>query len=262
MDLRRTLDRHPNIKAGLKRLLRPFRSTVSSDYLPVASGDISQVASSLASSWQDARMPARQRLGVEQSLAAYRRGEPIKDFDVLVDVLRPLQGLSNRSSLLEIGCSSGYYHEALALRHIDVDYRGCDYSEAFIALARCLYPHTSFDVGDATALGYAEASFDIVVSGCCLLHIPDYPRAIAETARVTRRWAVFHRTPVLHLQPTRTFTKRAYGVTTIELHFSEHELVERFASAGLRLVDVRTISADWRDGDAFAMKTYVCEKVV
>jgi ubiquinone/menaquinone biosynthesis C-methylase UbiE len=181
-------------------------------------------------------------------------------FDTLVEPLARMR-LPSGSSLLEVGCSSGFYSEVLSARGIDVRYTGADYSPAFIDLARRCYPGLAFDVMDATRLAYSDSQFDVVVSGCCLLHILDYPAAIAETARVAARYAVFHRTPVQHLAPTRHFTKQAYGVTTLEICFNEAELVRLFAQHGLLVTDVVTLDAHSRDGEAFAVKTYACRKV-
>jgi SAM-dependent methyltransferase len=259
-ELRRVLARHPGLKAGLRQLLQPFRRTTSGDYRPLGESERASTASALKDAWQNDDIPRLQREGVERSLADYRSGAAIAAFDVLVGLLRPLAEAAPGQSLLEIGCSSGYYSEVLKIGGLDLHYRGCDYSNAFVEMARRHHPSVEFDVADATALVYGDAAFDIVVSGCCLLHIADYPAAIAETARVTRRHAVFHRTPVVHTLPTRFFTKSAYGVKTVEIHFAERELVALFAANGLRVVAVETLSADWREGDAFAMKTYLCEK--
>ena len=206
-------------------------------------------------------MPARQRRLVDAELAAYRDGQPIAAFDALIEMVRRVVHQEAGDTLLEIGCSSGHYAEALRIKDVAIHYTGCDYSQPFIDLARQHLPMLHFDKEDAVALGYADAAFDIVVSGCCLLHIPDYQAAIAETARVARRAAIFHRTPVLHCMPTRVFTKKAYGVETVEIHFNEQELVRLFAAYGLRVVDIVTLSTDWRDGDATAVKTYLCEKI-
>jgi SAM-dependent methyltransferase len=260
MSLRQTLDRHPSLKAGVKLVLGPFRRQTSGGYKPLPDAERAPVADALKAAWQDAGIPLKQRAGVEQTLADYRQGAKVRDFDVLVDLLRPLLGTAGATSLLEVGCSSGYYADVLAARQLDIAYTGCDFSQAFVDLARQIHPELAFDVEDATALRYADAAFDIVLSGCCLLHIPDYPRAIAETARVARRFAVFHRTPVLARHATRYFTKSAYGVRTVEIHFGEAELVALFAAHGLAVIGVESIVTDWRDGDAFAMKTYLCEK--
>ncbi len=260
MGLREKLDRHPVLKAGLKHVLRPFRNQTSAQYKVLSGSDRERVADALKGAWKDVALPARQRAGVARTLERYRAGELVREFDVLVDLLRPLSTASPGASVLEIGCSSGYYADVLAARQVPLTYSGCDFSPSFVEQARQCNPGLRFDVEDATALNYPDGAFDIVVSGCCLLHIADYSRAIAETARVARRHAVFHRTPVLARQETRYLTKLAYGVQTLEIHFNEAELVSLFARHGLGVIGVDSISTDWRNGDAFAIKTYLCEK--
>jgi SAM-dependent methyltransferase len=237
-------------------------ASISTDYQPIQSDKVEVAGQELRDSWKNQAIPERQRAIVDPQLTAYRQGASIAVFDALVDILqvniRPLSGLG----LLEIGCSSGYYSEVFDIKRLGVRYEGCDYSPAFIELARRLYQGIPFAVEDATKLGYADESFDIVVSGGCILHIPEYERAIAEAARVSRRWVVFHRTPVLHMQGPVTYTKKAYGVDTIEIHFNEQSLVRLFAKHGIRLADINTHSLGWETAksDALAMKTYLCEK--
>ena len=260
--LRTALDRHPALKSAARAMLRPLRRGISSDYQPLAEGERSAILGALEDAWKDDDIPHLQREVVEKALADYRSGKPLPAFDCLVELLQPLARAVPGQTLLEVGCSSGYYAEVIAMRGLDLRYAGCDFSPAFVDLAKRCHPANDFDIADATALPYGDGSFDIVVSGCCLLHIPNYARAITETARVARRHVLFHRTPVLHAQLTRYFTKRAYGVRTVEIHFQESELVARFASAGLRVVAVSTLEVDWRYGDAFASKSYLCEKKV
>jgi SAM-dependent methyltransferase len=258
--LRNALARHPTLKASVKRLIGPFRRSTSGGYQPLSGDRQAATVDALKDAWLDAAIPARQRAGVDQALSDYRAGTPMLEFDVLVGQLRPLADGVPGAALLEVGCSSGYHADVLAARGIDMVYRGCDFSPAFVEMARRYHPELHFDVEDATALNYADRSFDVVVSGCCLLHIPKYERAIAETARVARGHALFHRTPVLARRATRFFTKQAYGVKTVEIHFNEAELVALFHANGLRVIAIETTTADWLDGDAFAMKTYLCEK--
>lgn len=254
---------YPQLRLIIRRLLQllPRASTTT---VPVDLDSVSaaHTVEQLRESWQDSAIPPLQRKLADQQLAAYRANKPIAVFDVLVNAVRANLATSKKSRLLEIGCSSGYYAEVLQVKGVDVDYVGCDYSDAFIQMARNYYPGLSFDTEDATALKYDDAMFDIVVSGCCLLHIPDYKQAIAETARVTSRIAIFHRTPVHHTLETKMFTKKAYGIPTLEIHFNERELISHFVENGLRITDIVTLSTDWRMGDASAVKTYVCEKVV
>lgn len=263
--VRKLAERSPWLKSALKMLARPFRADVSAGYVELGSQERQSLTRTLAGAWKSEDIPARQRAGVDQTLMAYRAGSPVRQFDVLKDMLEPLArapaGDPGALSLLEVGCSSGYYSEALAIKGIQCDYSGCDYSPAFIDMARRLYPALDFRVEDATAMRYADASFDVVVSGCCLLHIPDYDAAISEASRVARDHVVFHRTPVLHQGPTTYFTKLAYGVKTVEIHFNEQELVSLFAKHALYVVGIYTLDAAWRRGDAYATKSYLCRKI-
>jgi SAM-dependent methyltransferase len=237
-------------------------AAVSTDYQAIHADKVGAAGKELRNSWKNAAIPERQREIVAPQLAAYRAGASIPVFDALVDILsasiRDLAGLR----LLEIGCSSGYYAEVLDIKQLGLRYEGCDYSPAFIDLARRLYPAIPFAVEDGTRLRYADQSFDIVVSGGCILHIPDYELAIAEAARVSRRWVVFHRTPVLHVRGPVVYTKKAYGVDTIEIHFNEQALARLFSRHGMRVVDINTHSIGWQaaQSDALAMKTYLCDK--
>jgi SAM-dependent methyltransferase len=237
-------------------------ASVSTDYQPIRADKVQEASEELRNSWKDAAIPERQRAIVAPQLDAYRTGAPVAVFDALVEILTAnIAGLAGLR-LLEIGCSSGYYSEVLEIKHLGVRYEGCDYSPPFIDLARQLYPGIPFAVEDGTNLRYAADSFDIVVSGGCILHIANYERAIAEAARVSRRWVVFHRTPVLNMHGPVTYTKKAYGVDTIEIHFNEQALVRLFAKHGMHLVDINTHSVGWEAAlsDVVAMKTYLCEK--
>ena len=106
----------------------------------------------LVNAWQSDLLPQRQRDLVEAQLHKYRAGARIDVFDVFVQSVRALPQLSAGMSLLEIGCSSGFYSEVLHIAGLGLTYTGCDYSDAFIQLAREKYPTIAFDVEDATAL--------------------------------------------------------------------------------------------------------------
>jgi 2-polyprenyl-3-methyl-5-hydroxy-6-metoxy-1,4-benzoquinol methylase len=265
------------MKAVLRALLRPFPrakgwlramasrlglvSSVSANYRLIDNQLIPDETERLRNSWQDMGMPLRQRALVDRQLADYRQGQAVDVFDVFVAAIQATA--LNKGSLLEVGCSSGYYSDVLAIKQLDFAYTGCDYSSAFIELARSKHPGLPFYVGDATQLSFQDNEFDIVVSGCCLLHISEFDKGIAETARVASRWAIFHRTPVLHGRPNQYYHKQAYGVETIEIHFNEAELLASFAHHGLELL--RTITLD-ESGDAggkgavLSIRTYVCRK--
>lgn len=253
----------PRLKAillSLRARLMPNRS-VSSGYVALTGEEAGAEGERLRTAWQDDVLPRRQRELVDDQLQQYRLGKPVAVFDVLVNALRELPGHAEGQSLLEIGCSSGFYSEVLDVAGLNVSYTGCDYSPAFVELAREKYPTLDFMVADATALQYPDAAFDIVVSGCCLLHISEYPRAVAETARVARRYAIFHRTPVVLGKPNVYYRKQAYGVETLEIHFNEPQFLDLLAKNGLELMATYTLSETVVRGVGSADRTYVCRKI-
>ena len=254
---------------GAKRMLRRVydllfaKHSVSSHYVSISKADVNHESARLRSSWQADTLPVRQRALVDKQLADYQQGKPIDVFDVLVEALRSISLGERPHSVLEVGCSSGYYSEVLKIKELPYSYTGCDYSPAFIELGKLLYPGTPFYVQDATALGFEDNAYDIVVSGCCLLHIPEYERAIAEAARVAREYAIFHRTPVVTGLPHQYFRKQAYGIETVEIHFNEEQLLSLFDQYGLVIVNTFTLSREsdpdvpgaWR-----LNRTYLCRK--
>lgn len=263
--VRSLLNRFPRAKRWVQRLRS--RSTgaplqnVSTNYVQLDQNEAEHESTRLRDAWQSHDLPARQRALVDTQLAAYRRGESVLVFDVMASALRKLPDAMSGATVLEIGCSSGFYSEALAIAGIDVRYSGCDYSDAFIAMARQKYPALSFDVEDATGLKYGDNAFDVVISGCCLLHIPNYQTAIAETARVARRYAIFHRTPMVLGQPNVYYRKQAYGVETVEIHFNEPQFLELLADHGLELIATYTLDESVRHGVGTANRTFVCKKI-
>ena len=261
--LRQWLGKHPRLRGALRRIRSsiPGQHSVSTDFVQLSSADLESEAGRLRNSWQADELPARQRVLVDRQLAHYRAGERVDVFDVLVEAIKKLPCPNGMGSLLEIGCSSGYYSEVFGIAGLPFTYAGCDYSPAFVELARKKYPGLQFDVQDATALAYASGRFDVVISGCCLLHIPEYEAAIAETARVAGCYAIFHRTPVLPHQSTMHFCKLAYGIETVEIHFGETEFLTLLDKHGLTLMDVHTLDEDVHQGVETAVRTYVCIKV-
>jgi ubiquinone/menaquinone biosynthesis C-methylase UbiE len=154
---------------------------------------------------------------------------------VLAEALEPYVHYNCR--ILEIGCASGYYYEILEyLLNQRIFYTGVDYSLHLVAMAKDYYPHVAFYVADGANLPFEDYQYDIAISSCILLHVPDFSRHISETARVAKRYVVAHRTPVCRNSPTNYYKKFAYGIETVELHFNEQEIISEFQSHGLKLV--------------------------
>ena len=261
--LRSVLNRFPRLKHLLKRVAQtlPAGTGVSSHYVQIQGSETEQESSRLRGAWRSQDLPACQRELVDTQLAALRCGDPVDVFDVMTRALRALPSDVRGMSVLEVGCSSGFYSEVFEIAGLDLGYVGCDYSDAFINLARQKYPALRFDIEDATALKYGDNAFDIVISGCCLLHIPEYEAAVAETARVACRYAIFHRTPVVLGQPNVYYRKQAYGVETVEIHFNEPQFLELLARQGLELIATYTLDEFVQDGVGSANRTYVSKKM-
>jgi SAM-dependent methyltransferase len=209
----------------------------------------------------DEGIPASQRALVDRQLHEMRSGAVVDVFRVAAEAVRRT-GME-APSVLELGCASGYYGEVLTtLVGPKVRYSGMDFSAAMIDEARRRYPQWEFVQGDATALPFANAAYDILLSSALILHVKDYPLAIRETARVARSWSIFHRTPVMPTGPTAWFEKLAYGVRVFEICFNEPELLERFDAAGLDVVDRIWVDAFELPPDSTRgeMVTYVCGK--
>jgi len=263
--LRTLLNRFPRFKSVLKRLIGRSTSTgsVSSHYVTLRAEEVIVESARLRDSWKNDTLPQRQRELVDQQLRQYRLGARIDVFDVFVDTLSSLPNVEEGASLLEVGCSSGFYSEVIEISGMPIRYSGCDYSEAFIGLAREKYPLIDFAVEDATDLNYPDNSFDIVVSGCCLLHIPDYVKGIEETARVARSYAIFHRTPVVWGQPEQRYRKQAYGVETVEIHFNETDFLALLSLNRLEPIATHTLSEESEEiscSQGSAIRTYLCRK--
>lgn len=90
--------------------------------------------------------------------------------------------------LLDVACGSGNAAIAAARRYTEVT--GIDYVPALVERARTRAEsegtRIDFRVGDAQALPFDDASFDVVVSVFGVMFAPDQEKAAAELLRVTR----------------------------------------------------------------------------
>ena len=85
--------------------------------------------------------------------------------------------------LLDICCGPGMLAEAAAKRGakaVGLDFPGV------VALSRKLVPAAEFQSGDALELPFPDGSFDAVVCGYGIMHVPDPERGMQEMLRVLR----------------------------------------------------------------------------
>ena len=96
------------------------------------------------------------------------------------------QYLRQDMTVLELACGTGQL--TLLLAEQTAHWEATDFSENMVerASARCDLENVHFSVRDATALPYADGSFDAVVIANALHIMPDPAAALAEVHRVLR----------------------------------------------------------------------------
>src|SRR3979411_2568192 len=92
--------------------------------------------------------------------------------------------VSEKMSILDVGCGPGYVSAAAAERGAVPT--GLDLSVEMVAIAKKMFPHIEFSQGDAQNLPFDDASFDRVLANFALLHLADPERACAEAFRVLK----------------------------------------------------------------------------
>lgn len=104
--------------------------------------------------------------------------------EVFLDWLKPGQGLR----WIDVGCGSGAFTELIVARCAPLEVQGIDPSEGQLAFARARPgAHGAvFQTGDAMALPFPAASFDVAVMALVLVFVPDAAKSVAELARVVR----------------------------------------------------------------------------
>lgn len=227
--------------------------SVSSGYKELSAVEFAEAAVELVDAWCDPSIAPKQRALVDTELERYRTGGDVPPYRVFAELLRAATaaGLKQDGVILEVGCASGYYSEVARLAGWMGQYVGVDCSESLIVQARMHHPAGIWRVEFATALS-AFGAYDLVVSGACLLHIPNWQLALHEAVRVSTDLVMFHRTPV-RSGPTTYWRKDAYGVPCIEIHFGEEELLAEFAKNNLRLLESRDVG----DSDEYVMRSYL-----
>ena len=100
--------------------------------------------------------------------------------------------LPEPEAVLDVGTGTGVLASAVTEAHPGATVTAIDPSARFVAAAtdRSSNPRLRFQVGDAQALEFPDASFDATLSLLALNFIPDPPKALGEMIRVTRSGGV------------------------------------------------------------------------
>lgn len=106
-------------------------------------------------------------------------------------------GLGKGDRLIDIGCGEGRHCHGVQLL-TQAQAIGVDLDEASLALARergaqleGIGPIAEFQAADASALPFADASFDAAICSEVLEHVPDMAALVAEAARVLKPGAIY-----------------------------------------------------------------------
>jgi len=97
-------------------------------------------------------------------------------------------GLKDGDRVLDVGTGTGSLGSAIETRMPSSRVVGIDPSEGFIAFARknSKSNRARYEVGDAQALKFEDASFDSTLALLVMNFVPDHDKAIVEMRRVTR----------------------------------------------------------------------------
>lgn len=97
-------------------------------------------------------------------------------------------GITSGANVLDVGSGTGNLSLALAENPAIGRIQGIDYVSAYVDYARSRNrdPRVDFQVGDATAVPFADATFDHALSMLVLQFVPQSDVAVREMRRVTR----------------------------------------------------------------------------
>src|SRR5215203_1813028 len=158
--------------------------------------------------------------------------------EMLTSHLRP------EMKVLELGCGAAYFTRELAATGANIT--AIDISPELLAEARrnCPAANVEFEIGNAYALSYPDASFDSVL-GVSVLHHLEIDLALREIHRTLRGEGVICFTepnmlnPQIAVQKNVPTIKRRLGDSPDETAFFRRPLRRRLARVGFREIQVQ-----------------------
>jgi ubiquinone/menaquinone biosynthesis C-methylase UbiE len=118
----------------------------------------------------------------------------------------------HRGRVLDIGCGPAVVGNLF--RGTRVEYYGVDLSEAMIDVCRESFgkdPQFAFSIQEIEMLGFADASFDVVLCLGVLEYVLDEPAAIREVVRVMKPGGIFIATMLNKASPFELYNHYCYG---------------------------------------------------
>lgn len=156
-------------------------------------------------------------------------------------------------TLLDVGCGTGPIWEMIVNTVTDEvgrwdnikKYKGVDYSPAMIEIANQEFPAAHFEVQDARKLSEWDNTWDCVLLMHSLDHLDDYQSAIAEAARVAKKyvcivlWRSFVNGRYNNLNDRNMYGKQEGENPWEDTHLQEYSrelLEEEFVKNGLTVI--------------------------
>jgi trans-aconitate methyltransferase len=163
----------------------------------------------------------------------------------------------------DIGCGTGALTESILALCEPLSVVGIDRSAGFVSAAQrnTSDPRAQFESGDATALPWKSARFEVSVSGLVLNFVPNHQAMTAEMVRVTKAGgivAAYVWDYAGGMEMMRHFWDAALAVSPQDAKLDQAErfpicqpepLVTLFTNAGLKSVSVRAIEIPTVFGD-------------
>ena len=145
--------------------------------------------------------------------------------------------LKPEMTVLELGCGTGYFTRELARSGADIV--AIDVSPELLEIARtnCSAPNVRYEIQNAYALTYSNATFDSVV-GSSVLHHLEIEEAVREIYRVLKPGGTIHFTepnmlnPQIAIQKNVPWIKRRLGDSPDETAFFRWSLRRLLEQAG------------------------------
>jgi SAM-dependent methyltransferase len=145
--------------------------------------------------------------------------------------------LKPEMTVLELGCGTGYFTRELARSGADIV--AIDVSPELLEIARtnCSAPNVRYEIQNAYALSYSNATFDSVV-GSSVLHHLEIEEAVREIYRVLKPGGTIYFTepnmlnPQIAIQKNVPWIKRRLGDSPDETAFFRWQLRRLLEQAG------------------------------
>jgi ubiquinone/menaquinone biosynthesis C-methylase UbiE len=186
--------------------------------------------------------------------------EILKDYDQdhfggleAVDILAANAGIDASTRVLDVCSGMGGPARYLAHR-LGCHVTGLDITksrhEAAVRLTTLvgLERLVDFRLGNALAMPFADAAFDVVIGQEAFVHVPDKPRLIAECARVVRPGGVIAFTDILRRE---TLSAAEFERLQIGMTFQSLETLDGYgrllAESGCALIGRDDLSAWWTE---------------